>query len=186
GGGGTGARLRSWCCQKSFDGTDCAEKSQSPSRAAGGGVALNRSTHTFRRIVEPGSRGVSPDCPRCPARPRPGGRLMRVQARLFHPMLGHVQNGTVVDFPNGSTATVYATMRGWCLQSGGLTIWEAESAHELTSMTLQLSALRDHDHAGGKPWPPTNPWGSAWRPTSPACWGRCPSRRGRSRRKRRR
>lgn len=74
---------------------------------------------------------------------------MRVQARLFHPMLGHVQNGTVVDFPNGSTATVYATMRGWCLQSGGLAICEAESAHELTSKILQLSELRDQEGKDG-------------------------------------
>ena len=74
---------------------------------------------------------------------------MRVQARLFHPMLGHVQDGTVVDFPDGSTATVYATMRGWRLQNGGLAICEAESAHELTSKILQLCELREQEAGRG-------------------------------------
>jgi hypothetical protein len=67
---------------------------------------------------------------------------MKVIAKHFHPMRGHVEDGTVVLFANGSELTIKSGMRGWRLVdgSGADAAPESSSAHELTAQIVQMDA----------------------------------------------
>lgn len=46
----------------------------------------------------------------------------------FHPMRGHVADGTVIIMRNGDRVTLKATMAGWCLMRQDGTVY-AECGH---------------------------------------------------------
>lgn len=62
-------------------------------------------------------------------------------ASTFHPMRGHVDDGVIVRFDDGSKATIKASMRGWRLLdgSGADLIEPVYSAINLASEIVRLN-----------------------------------------------
>jgi hypothetical protein len=65
---------------------------------------------------------------------------MKVHAKDFHPMRGHVEDGAVVMFSDGSELTLRSSMRGWKLiDQAGVPAFAEEipSAFELTRLIVE-------------------------------------------------
>jgi|LNFM01.1.fsa_nt_gb hypothetical protein len=65
-----------------------------------------------------------------------------VNASEFHPMRGHVADGTRVRFQSGEELTVRSAMRGWKLvdQQRAISMGPFDGAHELTRAIVQLES----------------------------------------------
>lgn len=71
---------------------------------------------------------------------RTGGQAVIVEAKNFHPMRGHVEDGTEIIFPDRMSIWIRPVTRGWILaDSEGKTIFGPfDSAQDLTAQIVWL------------------------------------------------
>lgn len=65
---------------------------------------------------------------------------MIIDAKQFHPMRGHMEDGAIVRFDSGRRLTLNQTMRGWTLSDdqGARVFGPAGSAHEVTAAIVKM------------------------------------------------
>ena len=67
-----------------------------------------------------------------------------VKAADFHPMRGHVQEGTLVKFDNGTSATISSDQKGWTLKDdAGKTLGHGLGANDLTAVITREDGSRE-------------------------------------------